>query len=133
MLYVATLNFVANLFVFGSGQSNVWRVNPNANYPTSPTLWATGLTTPTACTFDRSGNFWAAEMFQPNASGAPGDIVRIPFKHPTHLDRVGGGQLPLPGGIAQGPDGAMYVSTNSSSPAPGAVMKVRIQAHHDDD
>jgi hypothetical protein len=128
MLYVATLNFVANLFVFGSGKSNVWRVNPNANYPTAPTLWATGLTTPTACTFDRSGNFWATEMFQPNTSGAPGDVVRIPFRHPTHLDRIGGGTLPLPGGIAEGPDGAMYVSVNSSSPDPGsgAVMKVRV-------
>src|SRR5258706_11251532 len=43
MLYVATLNFVANLFVYGSGKSNVWRVDPNANFPTEPTLWATGL------------------------------------------------------------------------------------------
>jgi hypothetical protein len=57
MLYVATLNFVANLFVYGSGQSNVWRVNPDADYPTAPTLWASGLTTATARTFDRSGNF----------------------------------------------------------------------------
>ena len=96
--------------------------------PTAPTLWATGLTTATACTFDRSGNFWATEMFAPNATGAPGDVVRIPFRHPTHLTRIGGGQLPLPGGIAQGPDGAMYVSVNSSSPDPGsgAVMKVRV-------
>ena len=38
MLYVATLNFVANLFVYGSGKSNVWRVDPNANFPTEPTL-----------------------------------------------------------------------------------------------
>jgi hypothetical protein len=54
MLYVATLNFVANLFVCGSGLSNVWRVNPNANFPTVPTLWASGLTTATACAFDRA-------------------------------------------------------------------------------
>jgi hypothetical protein len=135
MLYVATLNFVANLFVFGSGKSNVWRVNPNANYPTKPTLWAAGLTTATACTFDRSGNFWATEMFQPNKTGAPGDVVRIPFKHPTQLQRIGGGMLPLPGGIAQGPDGAMYVTINSSSPDrnSGAVVKIRTRAQHDDD
>ncbi len=131
MLYVATLNFVANLFVSGSGQSNVWRVDPNATFdpqhPTQPTLWATGLTTPTACTFDRLGNFWAAEMFQPNSSGPPGDVVRIPFWNPTKLTRIGGGSLPLPGGIAQGPDGAMYVTVNSSSPDPGsgAVVKIR--------
>jgi hypothetical protein len=126
MLYVATLNFVANLFVSGSGRSNVWRVNPNANYPTKPTLWATGLTTATACTFDSEGNFWATEMFQPNAAGPPGDVVRIPFNHPGHLDRIGGGKLPLPGGIAEGPDNAMYVSINSSSPTrrAGAVVKI---------
>jgi hypothetical protein len=126
MLYVATLHFVANLFVFGSGRSDVWRVDPNANYPTAPKLWATGLTTPTACTFDRKGNFWAAEMFQPT-SGTPGDVVRIPFKHPTRLTRIGGGQLPLPGGIAQGPNGDMYVTTNSSSPTPGSGAVVRIE------
>jgi hypothetical protein len=125
MLYVATLNFVANLFVSGSGRSNVWRVNPNANFPTKPKLWATGLTTATACTFDRQGNFWATEMFQPTA-GAPGDVVRIPFRHPTHLTRIGGGRLPLPGGIAQGPDGDMYVSIGSADPAPGAGAIVRI-------
>ena len=64
-LYVATLHFVANVVVFGSGQSDVWRINPNANFPTAPKVWAKGLTTPTACTFDRRGNFWATEMFQP--------------------------------------------------------------------
>ncbi|MGH8860262.1 MAG: ScyD/ScyE family protein [Jatrophihabitantaceae bacterium] len=133
MLYVATLNFVSNLFVNGPWQSNVWRVNPNANYPAAPTLWATGLTTPTACTFDEDGNFWAAEMFQPNTGGTPGDIVRIPFHHPTQLDRIGGGMLPFPGGIAQGPDEAMYVTINSST-APagtGAVVRVVTDSDHD--
>lgn len=126
MLYVATLNFVANLFVAGSGQSNVWRVDPNADFPTAPTLWATGLTTATACTFDRSGNFWATEMFQPNPSGPPGDVVRIPFDDPTQLVRIGGGNLPLPGGIAQGRNGAMYVTINSANPTPGSGAVVKI-------
>jgi hypothetical protein len=134
MLYVATLNFVANLFVFGSGQSNVWRINPNANYPTAPTLWAHGLTTATACTFDRGGNFWATEMFQPNGAAAPGDVVRIPFRHPDHIDHIGGGLLPLTGGIAQGSDGAMYVSINSANPQPGsgAIMKIQTTESGDD-
>jgi hypothetical protein len=125
MLYVATLNFVSNMFVNGPGQSNVWRVNPNANYPTVPTLWATGLTTATACTFDEDGNFWATEMFQPTA-GAPGDIVRIPFRHPTRVHHIGAGSLPFPGGIVQGPDGAMYVTINSANPAPGSGAVVRL-------
>ena len=123
MLYVATLHFVANLS--GSGQSDVWRVDPNAKVPAAPQLWASGLTTPTACTFDRKGNFWATEMFQPT-TGAPGDVVRIPFKYPKQLTRVGGGTLPLPGGIAQAPNGDIYVSINSANPEPGSGAIVRI-------
>jgi hypothetical protein len=125
-LYVGTLNFVANLFVFGGDHSNVWRINPNANYPAAPQLWASGLTTVTACTFDRAGNFWATEMFQGGpAATPPGDIVEIPFSNPTQHTRIGFGQLPVPGGIAQGPDGAMYVTVGSSAPgASGGVMRV---------
>lgn len=134
MLYVGTLDLVFNS-TFGPpngfnpganpGHSSVYRVDPNANYPTAATVWATGLTTVTACTFDRSGNFWATEMFQP-AAGPPGDVVEIPFSDPTSLTRIGGGQLPVPGGIAQGPDGAMYVSVGSASVAPGSGAVVRL-------
>ena len=133
MLYVATLDLLANFGSPTGGKSNVWRVNPNASYPTKPTLWASGLTTATACTFDRSGNFWATEMFQPNSAGPPGDVVRIPFKHPTDLDRFGGGMLPLPGGIVQGKDGAMYVSINSANPTPGSGAIVKLRAPRDSD
>lgn len=129
MLYVATLRLFANLFFYGSGQSDVWRIDPDASYPTIPTLWAQGLTTPTACMFDRSGDFWAAEMFQPNAGGPPGDVVRIPFRHPEALDRMGGGALPLPGGIAQGRDGAVYISINSTGSGTGAVVRLD-RIHH---
>ncbi|MDT4912194.1 MAG: hypothetical protein QOC66_1322 [Pseudonocardiales bacterium] len=134
-LYVGTLNFVANLFAPGGGGfSNVWRVNPNANFPTEPTLWATGLTTVTACTFDRSGNFWAAEMFAGGLdANPPGDVVRIPFRHPSRHDQFGAGRLAVPGGIAQGPDGAMYVTVGSSAPGVnGGVMRVSTRHHHDD-
>ena len=128
MLYVATLHLVANFAVPTGGQSDVWRVNPNASFPTKPKIWTSGLTTPTACTFDRSGNFWATEMFQPNAAGPPGDVVRIPFKHPHQLKRIGGGRLPLPGGIVQGPGGAMFVTVNSANPTAGsgAVMRITL-------
>ncbi|MDX6307158.1 MAG: hypothetical protein QOI06_204 [Nocardioidaceae bacterium] len=125
MLYVATLDLVVNNFGNSPGHSNVWRVDPNASYPTKPTIWASGLTTVTACTFDSSGHFWGTEMFAPNSAGPPGDLVRIPFSHPTHVSHLGLGDIPLPGGITQGPDGAMYVSINSAAPGPaGQVVKV---------
>jgi hypothetical protein len=41
-LHVGTLDFVSNLYVPPGtvGLSSVWRLDPNANYPTGPTLWA---------------------------------------------------------------------------------------------
>jgi glucose/arabinose dehydrogenase len=129
-LYVGTLDFVSNLFVPPGlgGLSSVWRIDPNANYPQPPQLWATGLTTVTACTFDSTGNFWATEMFAGGlTANPPGDIVEIPYSNPTQHTHIGTGQLPVPGGIAQGPDGAMYVTVGSSAPGvSGAVMRVTL-------
>jgi hypothetical protein len=132
-LYVGTLDLVANLFVFGPGQSHVYRVDPNTSesYLTAAHVWASGLTTVTACTFDRSGNFWATEMFQPNSAGPPGDLVRIPFSNPSVKEHVGGGSLPVPGGVTAGPDGSLYVSVNSANTAPGSGMVVRVARSED--
>jgi hypothetical protein len=128
-LYVGTLDLLANIKFVGPGQSHVYRVDPNANEtfpPTTAHLWASGLTTVSACTFDRAGNFWGTEMFYPNLNGPPGDLVRIPFSKPTFVEHVGGGSVPLPGGIALGREGAMYVSVNSANTAldSGGVVKV---------
>ena len=139
MLYVATLDLLTNS-TFGPngpdiganpGHSNVWRVNPNANYPTRPQLWATGLTTVSACTFDRAGNFWATELFRQNRQGPPGDLVKIAASEVARrttddLVHIGGGMLPLPGGIAQGPGGAMFVALVADSPQPGSGSVVKV-------
>ena len=75
---------------------------------------------------DRSGNFWATELFRATANGFPGGLVRIPFADPTSLNRLQADQIVLPGGIAQGPDGAMNVTTHSADPtlASGQVVRV---------
>jgi len=129
-LYIGTLDLFRN-FSPGQGQSHVYRVDPSAheNYLTAAHLWASGLTTVTACTFDNAGNFWATEMFKFGAGGPPGDVVRIPFSDPSQIEHVGGGQLPLPGGIAQGPDGGMYVTVfaTGTSVANGAVVRLSQQ------
>lgn len=127
-LYVGTLDLARNFVDPRQGWAHVYRVDPGAheNLMTAAHLWASGLTTITSCTFDRDGNFWGTEMFKFNAAGPPGDVVRIPFSNPSAIEHIGGGHLPLPGGIAQGPDGAMYVAVGSAGAtrANGAVMRV---------
>lgn len=131
-LYVGTLDLIRNFATSPTqGMSNVWRIDPNRheNFLTAAHLWATGLTTVTACTFDSAGNFWATEMFKFNQAGPPGDLVRIPFSDPTQLEHVGAGRLPVPGGVAQGPDGAIYVTVGSAANNAlfGAVVRVSQQ------
>jgi hypothetical protein len=127
-LYIGTLDLARNFADPNQGWSHIWRVDPRAgeSFLSAAHLWASGLTTITACTFDAAGNFWATEMFKFNPAGPPGDIVRVPFSNPAAVEHIGGGQLPLPGGIAQGGDGAMYVtvfSTGTNAPI-GAVKRV---------
>jgi len=43
-----------------------------------------------------------------------------------NLIHIAGGQLPLPGGIAQGPGGAIFVTVNTANPAPGSGMVVKV-------
>jgi len=133
-LYVGTLDLIANGFGSHPGQSHVYRVDPNTSedFITAGThVWASGLTTITACAFDRNGNYWATEMFAPNSAGPPGDLVRIPFSNPTVHQHVGGGSLPLPGGVTPGAGGALYVSVNSANTAPGSGKIVRVAPAED--
>jgi hypothetical protein len=127
-LYVGTLDLVDNL-TFGPGQSRVFRIDPNTrkDFLHAATVWATGLTTVFGCTFDRHGIFWATEILAPNNAGAPGDVVRIPFRDPSALEHIGLGSVPTPGGIALGPDGrSMYVATGApdATPNAGGVLKI---------
>jgi hypothetical protein len=126
-LYVGALDLLSNLAV-GGGQSNVWRVDPNSrSWKHNATLWASGFTTINGCTFDSSGHFWASELFYPNASGPPGDVAYASVTSPdtiTHV--VGNSDIALPGGIVEGPDKAMYVSTGFADTAPGSGAVLRI-------
>jgi hypothetical protein len=56
-----------------------------------------------------------------NRQGPPGDLVKIVASEVARrttddLIPVGGGRLPLPGGIAQGPGDAMFVSLTRTAP-----------------
>jgi hypothetical protein len=128
-LYVATLDLVENLFTpLGPGASHVYRIDPNTHesFLTAAHVWASGLTTVFGCTFDRHGNFWATEILAPNKSGPPGDVARIPFSNPSSIEHIGLGSLPTPGGIAEGPDHAIYVAVGAAITAPNAGGIVKI-------
>jgi hypothetical protein len=127
-LYVGTLDLLPNLVDPNQGRSTVYRISLDGNEGvfSAAKVWATGLTTITSCAFDRSGNFWATEMFKSNAAGPPGDVVRIRHNDPKHPQHIGGGQIPFPAGIAQGRDGAIYVTVNGafSTTANGMVLRL---------
>jgi hypothetical protein len=127
-LYVGTLHLARNFADPNQGRSQVWRIelDEDEGIFTAAKVWATGLTTITSCAFDRSGNFWATEMFKSNAFGPPGDVVRIRLADPAHPQHIGGGQIPFPAGIAQGRDGGIYVTVNGafSTTADGKVLRL---------
>jgi hypothetical protein len=129
-LYVGTLDLIRNFVDPNQGWSHVYRIelDEDENFLEAAQVWASGLTTITACAFDSSGNFWAAEMFKNNASGPPGDLVRIPFANPGQKTHIGGGHVPFPGGVVQGPDGAMYVTVNSAFSTTNDGKVVRVSA-----
>ncbi len=124
-LYVGTLA-LADFFAHGPGTATVYRVDPATTNPadlatvlSAATVWATGLSTVTGCTFSQAGDFYAAEMFT-------GDVVKVPFAHPaTGRTVIGAGQLVLPNGVAVDKNGAIYVSDHSDATTAGAGRVVR--------
>lgn len=129
-LYVGTLDLARNFADPNQGWSHVYRIelDEDAGYLGAAQVWASGLTTITSCAFDRAGNFWATEMFKHNTAGPPGDLVRISFSDPGHPHHIGGGKIPFPGGVVQGPDGAMYVTVNSAFSTTNNGKVVRVSA-----
>lgn len=115
--------FVGELtgFPFPVGGANVYRV-PAAGG--TPVVVATGFTNIIDIAIGRDG---AAYVLEHDANslltaGTTGRLVKIgPFGYQTEL---AAGLLPDPGGLAIGPDNAVYVTTNSSSPGIGQVVRV---------
>ncbi|CAB4929542.1 unannotated protein [freshwater metagenome] len=126
-LYIGTLD-LAGFFAEGPGQSVVYRVDPRATRPSSlprvlnvATVWATGFSTITGCTFDRKGYFYAAEMFMD-------DVQIASFAHPNGARTILTNPLIMqPNGIAVAADGReIYVSTYTSTALAGQGQVVRI-------
>jgi hypothetical protein len=101
------------------GASVVWRFSRGEKL----TKWATGLTAVTGCGFAPDGTFYATEFSTAgldNAAPGTGAVVRV-RPHSTSPTTVVS-KLNFPGGFAAGPDGSLYVSNWSISPATGGEM-----------
>src|SRR5882724_12674403 len=132
-LYIGTLALVDSLFLGPSAK--VYRLDPaDANIPepwnTPMTVWASDLWPINGCTFGRDGNFYASQLFtNPNwiyGEDPEGDVVKIPFASPGTHTFLAGGALSFTGGVAVGPNGAVYVADGTAFVAPGEGRIVRL-------
>ncbi|GAA3773483.1 ScyD/ScyE family protein [Microbacterium kribbense] len=117
-LYVSQLTG----FPFPQGGSTIWRVQAGH----APTAYATGLTNVTSLAFAPDGSLYAVEIYEHGLlAGGPGALVHIPRGGGTATVVAGG--LPAPYGVAL-QAGSAYVTTNSSSPSVGQVIRIPLGA-----
>lgn len=107
-------------FPFPPGQAKVFKVVPGSD----PTVYAEGFTNVIGVAFAPDGTLYVAEISHAGlASGAEGLPMGGLWKVPA-----GGGTpelitdaLPMPGGVAVGTDGTVYVSTCAVCPGGGGI------------
>ena len=126
-LYVGTLALVDSIVLGPSAK--VWRIDPstiNEDPKLTPkTLWAHGLFPINGCTFGPDGNFYASQLFTNDFDTDPqGDVVKIPFNHPSTHTFLTNGALGYAGGVAASPNGDIFVADGTFGTENGRVVRI---------
>ncbi len=117
-LYVSQLTG----FPFPVGGARVYRVVPGS----APTVYAEGFTNIIDLEFDAKGNLYVLEI---DANGllapeATGRLARVNAAGGP-VQTIASTGLVMPGGLAIGPDGGIYVTNFSTSPGAGEVVRIQ--------
>ncbi len=120
--------FVGQLtgFPFPVGGANVYRVPADGG---SPTVYASGFTNIIDIAFGRDGSLYVLQIAKNGllaAFGAndwTGALIKV-RRNGTRTE-LAAGVLTAPGGVAIGPDGALYVTNNSIYPGIGEVIRIQ--------
>lgn len=114
-------------FPFPKGGAKVWRLERGEQ----PQVYAEGFTNILDIAFDRRGRLHVIEMFE-NGILAPPPPGQLPSGRLVRVQRDGSqteiadGALHVPGSLAFGPDGSIYVSNKSAAgPGAGEVLRIR--------
>jgi subtilisin family serine protease len=107
-------------FPFPVGAARIYRVVPGS----TPTIYAEGFTNVIDLAFDAHGNLYVLEI-DANSLLAPSPTGRLArVKVGGAVETIASDGLVMPGGMAIGPDGAIYVSNYSTSPTAGQVVRI---------
>jgi hypothetical protein len=115
-------------FPFPVGGARVWRVVPGQE----PTVYASGFTNIDGLAFDANGNLLVLEIAKNGLNAAqaaaPGDpagagaLLRVlPDGTKVEVASIG---LVMPGGVAVGPDGSIYITNFGVLPGAGQLVRL---------
>jgi hypothetical protein len=109
-------------FPFPIGGANVYRVPANGG---TPTVYAGGFTNIIDIAYGRDGSLYVLEIAKNGllSGDFTGALIRV-RRNGTRTE-LAEGVLTAPGGIAIGPDGALYVTNNSIFPGIGEVLRIQ--------
>jgi hypothetical protein len=111
-------------FPFPPGEANVYRYDPDTD---QTSVAYTGFTNIIDVAFDDEGDLYVLQittngLASPQGPG-PGQLVKIDVGTGERTTIASAG-LTFPGGLAIGPDGALYVTNRTNMPEGGEVLRI---------